>query len=103
LEQCTRASERFAQHLSELQANCELVVDIRRAGLMIGIELEIEGAPIVANCLNEGLLINCTHDTVLRLLPAMNISDAEIDRGMNILSEAVFQAAAGMPQAAGNG
>ena len=40
---------------------------------MIGVELSIEGAPIVKACLERKLLINCTHGTVIRLLPAMNL------------------------------
>ena len=41
---------------------------------MIGVELAIEGAPIVQGCLERRLLINCTHGTVIRLLPAMNLT-----------------------------
>ena len=54
-------------------------------GLMMGMELTIPGAPIVAKCLERGLNINCTHDTVIRMLPAMNITKAEVDKGMKIL------------------
>ena len=50
--------------------------------MMIGIELSIEGAPIVKACLERKLLINCTHDTVLRLLPAMNLTEAAGARGL---------------------
>ncbi len=57
---------------------------------MIGIELEFEGAPVVAKALEQGLLINCTHDTVIRLLPAMNIELKQIDRAMEILSSAIL-------------
>ena len=52
---------------------------------MIGIELETAGADLVTACREKGLLINCTHDTVLRLLPAFNVSESEIDQGLAIL------------------
>ena len=57
---------------------------------MVGIQLSIEGAPIVKACLKKGLLINCTHQTVIRLLPAMNLSDAEFEEGCSILEEALI-------------
>jgi len=59
--------------------------------LMIGIELNIEGAPLVKACLDRRLLINCTHGTVLRLLPAMNISQQQVNQGCDILAEVLKQ------------
>jgi predicted acetylornithine/succinylornithine family transaminase len=91
LQRCQQNAERFAGHLANLKQQCEQVVDIRQAGLMIGIELETDGSPIVAECLKQGLLINCTHQTVLRLLPAMNISSEQIDAGMTLLTDIVLQ------------
>ncbi len=52
---------------------------------MLGIELDIEGKAIVEGCLAKGLLINCTHDKVLRLMPALNITKKEVDKAMEIL------------------
>jgi acetylornithine/succinyldiaminopimelate/putrescine aminotransferase len=56
---------------------------------MVGIQLSIEGAPIVKACLEKGLLINCTHQTVIRLLPAMNLSEADFNEGCSILEDAL--------------
>ncbi len=56
-------------------------------GVMIGIELSIEGAPIVKACLERRLLINCTHGTVIRLLPAMNLTDEQAHEGCDILAD----------------
>ena len=47
---------------------------------MIGIELTVDGTPIVDECLKRQLLINCTHGTVLRLLPALNLTDEQLRR-----------------------
>lgn len=52
---------------------------------MAGVELNIPGKPIVEKCIEKGLLINCTHDTVLRLMPALNITKKEIDNVVGIL------------------
>jgi acetylornithine/succinyldiaminopimelate/putrescine aminotransferase len=52
---------------------------------MIGIQLKSPGAEIVAKCLEKGLRINCTQDTVLRFMPAMNVKANEIDKAIKIL------------------
>jgi acetylornithine/succinyldiaminopimelate/putrescine aminotransferase len=54
---------------------------------MIGVELSIDGGPIVQRALERGLLINCTHGSVLRLLPALTLSDAELKEGCDILED----------------
>ncbi len=61
------------------------IVAYRRYGFMIGIELEIPGSPVVQACLERGLLINCTHDAVLRMLPAFNIARTELEQGFATL------------------
>ncbi len=65
---------------------------IRRCGFMVGIELDFPGEDLVADCRNHGLLINCTHKTTLRLLPALNISRADLEEGVNILQECLHRA-----------
>jgi acetylornithine/N-succinyldiaminopimelate aminotransferase len=57
------------------------------------VELSIPGKQIVLDAMQEGLLMNCTHDTVLRMLPPYIITEKEIDRGIRILNK-VFKAAA---------
>lgn len=96
LQHARNMAQHFATHLADLQNRSEAVREIRQAGLMIGIELEFEGTSIVSRCLEDGLLINCTHDNVLRLLPAMNITADEIDHGMATLSKAVSEQAASL-------
>jgi acetylornithine/N-succinyldiaminopimelate aminotransferase len=89
LEQAQSTAKLFAEHLEQLRAQCDGIRQVRQAGMMIGIELEFEGAPVVASALEHGLLINCTHDTVIRLLPAMNISQDEALRGLEVLSQCI--------------
>jgi acetylornithine/N-succinyldiaminopimelate aminotransferase len=57
---------------------------------MIGVELSIDGAPVVDQCLKRRLLVNCTHGTVLRLLPALTLTDEQIDEGCDILEEVLL-------------
>jgi acetylornithine/N-succinyldiaminopimelate aminotransferase len=89
LENANRASELFLQRLTELQAQSELVKEVRILGLMIGIELSIDGTPVVQGCMDQGLLVNCTHNTVIRLLPAMNLTEQQVHDGCDILANVI--------------
>jgi predicted acetylornithine/succinylornithine family transaminase len=75
----------FRTWLEPLIEAIAIVKEVRIRGLMIGIELQVDGTPIVTECMNRGLLINCTQQTVVRLLPAMTLSDAELQEGCEIL------------------
>jgi acetylornithine/N-succinyldiaminopimelate aminotransferase len=93
LENARRLGDLFRERLNALQAECDLVREVRVLGVMIGVELSIEGAPLVKACLERRLLINCTQGTVLRLLPAMNLTVAQAHDGLDILSAAIKVAA----------
>ncbi len=77
----------FHQRFEALRASCPWIRAVRARGAMIGIELAVDGVPIVQQCLERRLLINCTHGTVLRLLPALTLTDAELDAGAAILED----------------
>ncbi|HLA85381.1 MAG TPA: aspartate aminotransferase family protein [Thermoguttaceae bacterium] len=89
LENAKRLSRVFKERLEQLAGECELVREVRIAGLMIGLELAVEGAPLVKTCMERRLLINCTHDTVIRLLPPMTLTDEQAHEGCDILTEAI--------------
>jgi predicted acetylornithine/succinylornithine family transaminase len=90
LERGLAIGEAFRGRFEALRARCPLVVDVRARGAMIGVELATDGAPIVNACLQRRLLINCTHGTVLRLLPSLALTDAELDEGCGILEEVLL-------------
>ena len=54
---------------------------------LIGLELSIDAARVVADCLDRRLLINATHGHVIRLLPALTLADEQIDEGCAILAD----------------
>ena len=54
---------------------------------MIGIELSISGKKIVEDCIEKGLIINCTHEKILRMMPALNVTRGQINRAIRILDE----------------
>ena len=86
-------SDIFRERLEELKGECDLVREIRILGLMIGVELSIEGAATVKGCMERKLLINCTQKTVLRLLPAMTLTEKQAHQGCDILAEVLKQQA----------
>lgn len=87
LEHAKRLGELFRGRFEALRQECPVVRDVRVRGVMIGLELSIEGAPIVKACLDRQLLINCTHGTVIRLLPAMNLTEEQANEGCDILAD----------------
>lgn len=73
--------ERGAQLRAGLEAlarKVSFIREVRGEGLMLGVELSVEGGPFVTAALERGLLINCTHDTTLRLLPPYTVSAAQV-------------------------
>jgi len=84
-----KISEVFRSRLTALAAECEIIREVRILGVMIGIELSIDGTPVVQGCMERGLLVNCTHNTVVRLLPAMNLTEQQVHDGCDILAEVI--------------
>jgi predicted acetylornithine/succinylornithine family transaminase len=90
LDRAVQIGEKFRSRFLALKEKCPLVTDVRVKGAMIGLELAVEGAPVVQACIQKGLLVNCTHQTVIRLLPAVNITDDQIDEGCDTLDEVLL-------------
>ena len=89
LENAHRLQTHFQEKLTTLATEVELIREVRGVGVMIGIELAVDGAPVVQKCLENGLLVNCTQQTVIRLLPAINLSVEQANEGIAILSDAL--------------
>ncbi len=89
LDKAKKIGQQFTTFLTELAEEIDIIEEVRGAGVMIGIELTVEGTPYVKACMDKGLLINCTHGNVLRLLPAMNIDPAVVQEGLDILADAL--------------
>jgi predicted acetylornithine/succinylornithine family transaminase len=76
----------FRRELQELARHFSIIKEVRGFGLMIGMELDIPGRQLVLDGMAEGLLLNCTHDTVIRLLPPYIITEPEVDRAVKVLT-----------------
>ncbi len=69
----------FRLKLDELKKHHAFIKEVRGEGLMIGMELDIPGKQLVLDALEDGMLINCTHDKVIRFLPPYIITEREVD------------------------
>jgi acetylornithine/N-succinyldiaminopimelate aminotransferase len=78
LENVRACGAELREGLAALAGKFDFIREIRGEGLIIGIELSVEGAPFVAEALKQGLLINCTHDFTLRLLPPFIVTHAQV-------------------------
>jgi len=77
----------FHIELSELARKHGFVKEVRGFGLMLGMELTVSGKQLVLGAMTEGLLMNCTHDTVLRFLPPYITTEREVDQAMKVLTK----------------
>jgi len=80
LERAEVLAGAFRAQLEPLVEELSFVDELRICGLMIGLELSIDATPLIQSCLDQGLLINCTQGNVIRLLPALTLSDEELER-----------------------
>jgi len=77
----------FHVMLNELARKHGFVKEVRGFGLMLGVELTVPGKQLVLDAMAEGLLMNCTHDTVLRFLPPYNVTEKETDQAVKVLGK----------------
>jgi predicted acetylornithine/succinylornithine family transaminase len=77
----------FHVELKELARKHSFVKEVRGFGLMLGVELAVPGKQLVLDAMKEGLLMNCTHDTVLRFLPPYTVTEKEIDQAVKIVGK----------------
>jgi acetylornithine/N-succinyldiaminopimelate aminotransferase len=90
LARAEHIGSRFEERFRALQKRCPKIKEVRVRGAMIGVELTIDGAGIVQRCIDRRLLVNCTHTTVLRLLPALTLTDEQLDQGMDVLDDVLL-------------
>tara|TARA_B100000029_G_scaffold485208_1_gene538296 strand:- start:980 stop:2314 length:1335 start_codon:yes stop_codon:yes gene_type:complete len=93
LENVTRMSGLFQQRFEELQAELPIIRELRIQGMMIGVDLSIPATPAVGKCMERGVLVNATHDTVLRLLPALNVTEEDVETGCAVIAEVLREMA----------
>ena len=85
LENTVRMGQYAKEKLQQLKQKHFVIDHVRGIGLMIGIQLTGPGKEIVDRCLEKGLRINCTNNTILRFMPPMIVSKEQIDRAVGII------------------
>jgi len=91
LSNAKKMGQYLLEQLTQLKEKFDCIKEVRGIGLMIGIELTFDGKNVVESCFNKGLIINCTHDKVLRLMPALNVTKKQINKALGILEEALAE------------
>ena len=89
LAKARKSGEYLMLKLKGLKDKHDFIKDVRGMGLMCGLELDQDGSKIVESCIKRGLLLNCTHGSVLRIMPALGVSKKEIDKAIAILDKAL--------------
>lgn len=79
--------EYLRNKLRELQSTYSFIRDVRGIGLIVGMELSMDGTDIVTECMERGLLINCTGGNVLRFVPPFIIEKSHVDFAVTVLNE----------------
>lgn len=92
LSNTKKMGEYLIERLNQLQQRFSCVKDVRGLGLMVGVELTMEGKAIVQDCFDHGVIINCTQGNVLRIMPALNVTKKQIDSAIFILSKSLEKA-----------
>ncbi len=91
LKNCLDMGMYLKGKLETLKAKFDFIREVRGMGLMLAMELDRPGKEIVEKCMDGGLLINCTHEKVLRIMPALNVKKKEIDKAVNVLEKVLSE------------
>jgi acetylornithine/N-succinyldiaminopimelate aminotransferase len=87
LENCQKMGDYFISQLEEIKKKFPFVKEVRGKGLILGMELKIDGSSIVKEMLKKKILINCTMGNVLRFLPPLIVTREEVDHVVKALEE----------------
>jgi acetylornithine/N-succinyldiaminopimelate aminotransferase len=85
INHCAEVGRYFKERLQSLSQKHPSIKSVRGLGLILGMEMDRPCGAMVNECLKEGFLVNCTHDTVLRFVPPLIIRKEEVDRLVEVL------------------
>jgi len=91
LDNVQQMSDRFREKFTALQEELSIIKEIRICGMMVGLDLTVPSTPAVGKCMERGVLVNATHDTVLRLLPALNVIEEQVDEGYAVIADVLSE------------
>jgi acetylornithine/succinyldiaminopimelate/putrescine aminotransferase len=79
----------FRSQLEQLAESFPIIREVRGAGMMLALELDRPGMDVVTDCMQQGFLINCIQQNVLRFLPPLTVTQKEIERLIKALSKSL--------------
>ncbi len=80
LENCRRVGAYFKEKLLTLKSKYDVIQEVRGKGLLVGVDLTIDGGEVVNACMKRGFLVNCAQGHILRFIPPLIVAEADIDR-----------------------
>ena len=89
LEKSENMGVYFRSQLEQLAENFPIIREVRGAGMMLALELDRPGVDVVTDCMQQGFLINCIQQNVLRFLPPLTVTQKEIERLVKALSKSL--------------
>lgn len=93
LDLAKKMGEHIKARMNQWKNELDIVSEVRGVGAMIGCELKIDGTCFVQRCMENKVLINCTHGKVIRLLPAVNTPFDVLDEGLDVIEAALRKGA----------
>ncbi|HOF33100.1 MAG TPA: aspartate aminotransferase family protein [Spirochaetota bacterium] len=87
LKHINKISDIIVSRIQNIMKSEPRIKSIRGMGLLIGIEMSFKGRPLVLKALENGLLMNCTSENIIRFVPALNITEEEVSEGLDIFEK----------------
>jgi acetylornithine/N-succinyldiaminopimelate aminotransferase len=84
---CLKQGEKILQALTQMSQKYSFISEVRGLGLMIGVDVEIPTGDVLAKAFEKGLILLTAGEKTIRLLPPLNLSDAEVEEGLKIIEE----------------
>lgn len=89
LDNAKNMGEYLRKKLEGLKKKFSFIKEVRGAGLMLGVEMSVDGKKIFNECAKRGLLINCTQGNILRLAPPLIVKRSDINKAVKIISDSM--------------
>jgi acetylornithine/N-succinyldiaminopimelate aminotransferase len=89
LSHVNQLADKVRDRLHQATATLPCIDEIRICGMMIGIQLSQSAASVVGACMDRGLLVNVTNENVIRLLPALNVTEEQLMSGIDTVLDVV--------------
>lgn len=89
LDNAKNMGEYLKKKLIGLKKEFPFIKEVRGMGLMLGVELSVDGKKIFNECVKRGLLINCTQGNILRIMPPLIVKKSDINKAVSIIKESM--------------